>query len=104
MKLRDWLNDSRNRRVIPKHMKTAGYESVHNPDSGNGLWKINGVKQVIYAREDLPAARRTDAARDLKATEEARATKAKAAEDMDRARMAEAARGFSNARGNGGLN
>jgi len=37
MKLRDWLNDSRNRRVIPKHMKSAGYESVHNPDSDNGL-------------------------------------------------------------------
>jgi hypothetical protein len=36
-KLQEWLNDSRNRRVIPKHMKTAGYESVHNPDNANGL-------------------------------------------------------------------
>jgi hypothetical protein len=99
MKLRDWLNDSRNRRVVPKHMKTAGYESVHNPDSGNGLWKINGVKQVVYAREEFTVSQRIDAARDLKAAEEARAAKTKeATEDRDKVRMAEAARGF---RGNG---
>ena len=54
-KLREWLNDRRNRRVISKRMKTAGYESVHNTDSGNGLWRINGVKQVIFAREELSA-------------------------------------------------
>ena len=105
MKLQDWLNDSRNRRVIPKHMKTAGYETVHSPDSANGLWRINGIKQVIYAREELSVVQRIDAARALKAAEEARAAKAKAAAgDRDRDRMAEAARGFSNARGNGGLN
>ena len=92
MKLRDWLNDSRNRRVISKHMKTAGYESVHNPDSDNGLWRINGVKQVVYAREEFTVAQRIDAARDLKADEEARATKTKEAAG---ARTAEAARGFS---------
>jgi hypothetical protein len=96
MKLQDWLNDSRNRRVIPKHMKSAGYESVHNPDSDNGLWRINGVKQVVYAREGLTVVQRIAAARDLKAVEEARAAKAKAApEDTLGARMEEAARGFN---------
>jgi hypothetical protein len=99
-KLRDWLNDSRNRRVIPKHMKTAGYESVHNTDSGNGLWRINGVKQVIFAREELSVSQRIAAARDLKVAEEARAAKEEA-EGRDKVRMAEAARGFSTARGNG---
>jgi hypothetical protein len=105
IKLQEWLNDSRNRRVIPKHMKTAGYESVHNSDRDDGLWRINGVRQVIYAREELSMVQRIDAARDLKAAEEARAAKAKqTAEDRDRDRMAEAARGFSGARGHGGLN
>jgi hypothetical protein len=97
MRLRDWLNDSRNRRVIPKHMKTAGYENVHNPASSNGLWRINGVKQVVYAREELLVAQRVAAASDLKAAEEARAAEAKAAAE---ARCEEAARGFTGTRGN----
>ena len=80
-------------------MKTAGYETVHNPGSNNGLWKIDGVKQVIYAREEFSVAQRIDAARDLKAAEEARAAKAKEAPTAEARWKEAAARGF-----NGGPN
>jgi hypothetical protein len=85
--LEEWLKDRRNRRVIPKHMETAGYSYVHNPDSGNGLWRVAGPKQAVYARTELTVQKRIAAARDLVAEEEARAAEEKEAAEA-RARAA----------------
>ena len=49
----NWLEDRRNRRAIPHRMEACGYVSVHNPDRKDGLWKINGVRQAVYAQREL---------------------------------------------------
>jgi hypothetical protein len=60
-----WLLDRKNRRVIPYRLEGAGYVQVANDAAQDGLWKINGKRQVIYARNDLPAAERLKAARQI---------------------------------------
>jgi hypothetical protein len=87
IKLQEWLSDRKNRRVIPRHMEAAEYVYVHNPDRKDGLWSICGLKQAIYARMEMTARERVDAARDLVAVEEeARVQKTREAEEA-RARM-----------------
>jgi hypothetical protein len=49
----DWLRDRRNRRVIPHRMERCGYTPVRNDAAKDGLWKLNGVRQVVYAKSDL---------------------------------------------------
>ena len=49
-----WLQDRRNRRAIPHRMETCGYVAVHNPAAQDGLWKVAGRRQVIYAKSALP--------------------------------------------------
>lgn len=48
-----WLQDRRNRRLIPHRMEAAGYTPVRNDAAEDGLWKVSGKRQVIYARRDL---------------------------------------------------
>jgi hypothetical protein len=63
-----WIRDRRNRRVIPHRLEKAGYLAVRNPDrESDGLWKINGVRQVIYAKASLSFAAQVQAARALAA-------------------------------------
>jgi hypothetical protein len=50
----DWLQDRKNRRAIPHRMESAGYVSVRNDTADDGLWKSDGKRQVIYARNNLP--------------------------------------------------
>jgi hypothetical protein len=50
----DWLQDRKNRRAIPHRMESAGYVSVRNDTADDGLWKSDGKRQVIYARNELP--------------------------------------------------
>ena len=38
----EWLSDRRNRRVIPHRMSSCGYVPVRNPDTEDGLWRIQG--------------------------------------------------------------
>jgi hypothetical protein len=49
----DWITDRKNRRTIPHKMDRCGYVAVHNPDAKDGLWKISGKRQAIYARKDM---------------------------------------------------
>jgi Family of unknown function (DUF5906) len=58
-----WLQDRKNRRVIPYRLENAGYVQVRNDAAQDGLWKISGKRHVIYARKDLPVADRLKAAR-----------------------------------------
>jgi hypothetical protein len=60
-----WLHDHRSRRAIPHRMEKVGYVSIRNDDAKDGLWKINGRRQVIYARAELSAAQQLAAARTL---------------------------------------
>lgn len=50
-----WLDDRKNRRAIPHRMEKAGvgYVPVRNKDAKDGLWKIAGKRQVIYAKKAL---------------------------------------------------
>jgi len=51
---REWLMDRRNRRQIPHRLEAAGYVPVRNSSAADGLWKIDGKRQAVYARRDIP--------------------------------------------------
>ena len=61
----DWLDDRKNRRAIPHRMEKCGYAPLRNDGADDGLWKVNGARQVIYTRSDLPLPDRFKAARIL---------------------------------------
>jgi hypothetical protein len=60
-----WLQDRKNRRIIPHRLESAGYVQVRNDAALDGLWKVNGRRQVIYARNDMSATERLKAARQI---------------------------------------
>src|ERR1700693_6285222 len=45
-----WLNDRKNRRVIPHRLESCGYVPVRNPDADDGRWKILGRRQTAYGK------------------------------------------------------
>jgi hypothetical protein len=59
---KEWLQDRRNRRQIPHRFEAAGYVPVRNDSAKDGLWKVGGRRQVIYARSDLTTRDRVAAA------------------------------------------
>jgi hypothetical protein len=63
VELRDWVNDSRNFRIIPHRLEAAGYINVRNNDAKDGCWVVGGKRQKIYARKELTEAQRQEAAR-----------------------------------------
>jgi hypothetical protein len=52
-RFRCWLEDPKNSRAIPHRLQECGYVKVRNPDAEDGLWRIAGKRQAIYARADL---------------------------------------------------
>jgi hypothetical protein len=44
-----WLADRKNRRAIPHRLENVGYAPIRNDDAKDGLWKVAGTRQVIYA-------------------------------------------------------
>ena len=50
---REWLKDRRNRRLIPHRLESVGYTPIRNDGADDGLWKIDGKRQVIYGRKAL---------------------------------------------------
>ena len=46
------LRDRRNRRMVPRWLEQVGYVTIRNPDSRQGLWHVDGKKQVIYGNKD----------------------------------------------------
>ena len=58
----EWLLDRRNRRALPHRLERCEYVSVRNPDAKDGLWKLQGARQVIYAKTSLTAQEREAAA------------------------------------------
>jgi hypothetical protein len=60
----DWLMDRKNRRAMPHRLERCGYTPVRNPDADDGLWKLRGKRQVVYAaarfslRDQIAAAKK----------------------------------------------
>jgi hypothetical protein len=48
-----WLRDRRNRRQIPHRLEQCGYVPIRNDAAKDGLWKINGARQVVYAGAEM---------------------------------------------------
>jgi hypothetical protein len=61
----EWITDRKNRRVIPHRLESCGYVPVRNDAAKDGLWKIKGVRQVIYVKAELSVSDRLRAAGDL---------------------------------------
>jgi hypothetical protein len=62
----EWLMNRKNRRAIPHRLERCGYVSVRNPEAEDGLWKIDGARQAIYAKSALTAEAQLKAARKLR--------------------------------------
>jgi hypothetical protein len=63
--IRAWLLDRKNRRTIGHRLEQAGYVPVRNDTAKDGLWKLHGRRQAIYARKELSRRDQIDAARHL---------------------------------------
>jgi hypothetical protein len=61
----DWLRDRKNSRRIPHRLEACGYVSVRNYGAQDGLFKIAGRRQVVYAKAELSIRERVAAANDL---------------------------------------
>jgi hypothetical protein len=57
-----WLSERKNRRLVPHRMEQCGYAPVRNPGANDGLWKIVGKRQAIYAKGTLPLRDQIEAA------------------------------------------
>ena len=66
-----FLEDRRNSRVIPHRMSESGYTPVRHLTRKDGLWQIGEKRYVIYAKEELSAHDRYEAAKALVAAAEA---------------------------------
>jgi uncharacterized protein DUF5906 len=73
----EWLRDVTKRRILGHRLTDCQYVIARNPKAKDGLWKINGRRQAIYARADLTLRQRVDAAvahRDKLTDKEAKTT------------------------------
>jgi hypothetical protein len=50
---RCWLTDRKNRKQIPHRFEACGYVPVRNKNADDGLWRVNGKRQAIYALAEL---------------------------------------------------
>ena len=57
------LKDRKNRRALPHKLERVGYVPVRNPDADDGLFKIQGKRQAVYAQRALPVGSQIKAAR-----------------------------------------
>jgi hypothetical protein len=57
-----WIQDRKNRRAIPHRLERCGYLPVRNDAAQDGLWKINGRRQAVYAKSTLSIRDRIGAA------------------------------------------
>lgn len=61
----EYLRNRANSRKIPYRLEEQGYVAVHNDGPKDGLWKVFGKRQVIYAKKDLDTRDRIIAAQNL---------------------------------------
>jgi hypothetical protein len=60
-----WLGDVKSRRQIPHRLERCGYVSVRNDYAKDGLFKLRGKRQAVYAKKEMSIARRSQAASEL---------------------------------------
>jgi uncharacterized protein DUF5906 len=60
-----WLDDRKNRRIIPLRIEKCGYAPVRNDTAKDGMWKIGIRRVAIYAKAELSEADRLRAANEL---------------------------------------
>jgi hypothetical protein len=60
--LSEWLRDRRNSRTIPHRLEQCGYVQARNDAAKDGLWKLDGKRQGIYAKSALSVRERFSAA------------------------------------------
>jgi hypothetical protein len=48
-----FLQDRKNSRKIPHRLESCGYVPLRNGAAKDGLWKVDGRRQVIYTKKDL---------------------------------------------------
>jgi hypothetical protein len=48
-----WIKDRKNRRQIPYRFEKCGYVPVRNGAADDGLWKVEGRRQVVYGKACL---------------------------------------------------
>jgi Family of unknown function (DUF5906) len=58
----DWITDRKNRRAIPHRLEVCGYVPVRNDSNEQGLWKVGGKRQVVYAKNTLSISKQIEAA------------------------------------------
>jgi hypothetical protein len=58
----EWLRDRKNARRIPHRLESCGYVAVRNDGAKDGHWKVDGRRQVVYAKTDLSQPERMTAA------------------------------------------
>jgi hypothetical protein len=63
--IRDWLDERKNRRQIPHRLEGCGYTAIRNDCATDGLWKIKGSRQTVYAAKELSNHERLNAASEL---------------------------------------
>jgi Family of unknown function (DUF5906) len=63
--LAEWMSDRKNRRAIPHRMEKCGYIPVRNDGASDGMWRLNGSRQVVYGRSTLTVRDRHQAAQRL---------------------------------------
>ena len=61
----EWLADRKNRRAIPHKLERCGYAPERNDAAKDGLWKVAGARQVIYAKRTLSPRDRALAVREV---------------------------------------
>jgi hypothetical protein len=59
----EWLRDRKNARRIPHRFEACNYVAVRNDSAKDGQWKIEGKRQVVYGKAELPLQKRIAAAR-----------------------------------------
>jgi hypothetical protein len=72
-----WIMDRKNRRHLPHRMEQCGYVPVRNDAAKDGLWAINGKRQVIYGASASSPRDRLKAAAVRVSAAERRAVRAK---------------------------
>jgi len=60
--LADWLGDRKSRRIIPHRLESAGYVPVRNDAANDGMWRVAGRRQAVYAKRSLNLRDRIQAA------------------------------------------
>jgi hypothetical protein len=59
------ISDRKNRRSLPHKLERVGYVPVRNPDADDGLFKIEGKRQAVYANKRVELSMQIRAARQV---------------------------------------